>query len=65
VVRKFSIGTIVTDASPAALATALVQSLENPETKNAAWETYLDFASWDRHVEMAMDCILSNQPQLK
>jgi len=65
VVRKFSIGTIVTDASPAALATALVQSLENPETKYAAWENYLDFASWDRHVEMAMDCILSNQPELK
>ena len=65
VVRKFSIGTIVKDSTPGALATAMVQSLENPESKKAAWESYLAFASWDRHVEMAIECILSNQPQLK
>ena len=55
VVRKFGMGTIVKVPDATGLAAAVKAALQSSADNEVAWERYLSFASWKRHVEIAID----------
>lgn len=61
VVRKFGIGTLVNAGGAASLAAAVASALSSSEENTAAWQRYLDFASWDRHADIAMRSFQENR----